>query len=62
MRLEYLDYQIVYLEETGDATVYSDKKEILSAWMDKGLTPEKVVDSLSLVFRMPEVKKLLPTN
>ena len=21
MRLEYLDYQIVYLEETGDATV-----------------------------------------
>ena len=62
MRLEYLDYQIVYLEETGDAIVYSDKKKILSAWMDKGLTPEKVVDSLSLVFRMPEVKKLLPTN
>ncbi len=62
MRLEYLDYQIVYLEDTGDATVYSDKRKILSAWMDKGLTPEKVVDSLSLVFRMPEIKRLLPTN
>ena len=28
MRLNYLDYQIVYLEDTGDVSVYKDNKEI----------------------------------
>ena len=28
MRLNYLDFQIVYLEDTGDVSVYKDNKEI----------------------------------
>ncbi len=59
MRLDYMDYQIVYLEDTGDASVYSNRKKIIHAFMDKGLSPEKVVDRMSFIFRMPEVKDLL---
>ena len=59
MRLDYMDYQIVYLEDTGDASVYSNRKKIIHAFMDKGLSPEKVVDCMSFIFRMPEVKDLL---
>ena len=47
MRLDYLDYQIVYLEDTGDASVYSN-------------SPEKVGDSISLLMSvMPEIRKTL---
>ena len=59
MRLEYMDYQIVYLEDTGDASVYSNKRKIIHAFMDKGLSPEKVVDCMSFIFRMPEIRKEL---
>lgn len=59
MRLEYMDYQIVYLEDTGDASVYSNKKKIIHALMDNGLSPEKVVDCMSFIFRMPEIQKKL---
>ena len=59
MRLDYMDYQIVYLEDTGDASVYRNKKEIIYALMDKGLCPEKVVDGLSFIMNMPEVRRIL---
>ena len=59
MRLNYLDYQIVYLEDTGDASVYSNKRKIIHAFMDKGLSPEKVVDCMSFIFRMPEIRRVL---
>ena len=59
MRLNYMDYQIVYLEDTGDASVYRNNKEIIYAYMDKWLTPEKVIESISLLMNMPEVRKLL---
>ncbi len=59
MRLDYMDYQIVYLEDTGDASVYSNKRKIIHAFMDKGLSPEKVVDCMSFIFRMPEIRKEL---
>ena len=59
MRLNYMDYQIVYLEDTGDASVYQNDRKIMHAFMDKGLEREKVVDCLSYVMRMPEVLKLI---
>ena len=59
MRLNYMDYQIVYLEDTGDASVYRNNKEIIYAYMDKWLTPEKVIESISLLMNMPQVRKLL---
>ena len=60
MRLDYLDYQIVYLEDTGDASVYSNRKEIIYAHIDKWLSPEKVVESISLLMSvMPEIRKTL---
>ena len=57
MRLNYMDYQIVYLEDTGDASVYRNNKEIIYACMDKWLTPEKVIESMSLLMNMPQVRK-----
>ncbi len=59
MRLNYMDYQIVYLEETGDASVYRNNKEIIYAYMDKWLSPEKVIESMSLFMNLPQVRKLL---
>ena len=59
MKLNYMDFQIVYLEDTGDASVFSNRKKIIHALMDKGLSPDKVVDNMSFIFRMPEVKKEL---
>ena len=59
MRLNYMDYQIVYLEDTGDASVYQNDRKIMHAFMDKGLEREKVVACLSYVMRMPEVLKLI---
>lgn len=59
MRLEYMDYQIVYLEDTGDTSVYSNRRKIIHALMDKGLSREKVVDCMSFIFRMPEIRKEL---
>ncbi|MCR4708751.1 MAG: hypothetical protein K5653_00665 [Clostridiales bacterium] len=59
MRLEYMDYQIVYLEDTGDASVYTNQKKIIHALMDKGLSPDKVVDCMSFIFRVPEIRKKL---
>ena len=59
MRLNYMDYQIVYLEETGDASVYRNNKEIIYAYMDKWLSPEKVIESMSLLMNLPQVRKLL---
>ena len=60
MRLDYLDYQIVYLEDTGDTSVYSNRKEIIYAHIDKWLSAENVVDSISLLMSvMPEIRKTL---
>ena len=59
MRLNYMDYQIVYLEDTGDASVYRNNKEIIYAYMDKGLSSAKVIESMSLCMNLPQVKKRL---
>lgn len=59
MRLNYMDYQIVYLEDTGDASVYKNNKEIIYAYMDKWLSPEKVIDGISFIMNMPQVRKQL---
>ncbi len=59
MRLNYMDYQIVYLEDTGDASVYRNNKEIIYAYMDKWLSPEKVIESMSLLMNLPQVRNLL---
>ena len=55
MRLDYMDYQIVYLEDTGDACVYRNEHEIIHAFMDKWLSADRVVDSLSYIMRIPGI-------
>ena len=53
MRLDYLDYQIVYLEDTGDASVYSKNKEIIRASIPRSLNKENLIKNLSLVMAAP---------
>ena len=53
MRLDYLDYQIVYLEDTGDASVYRKNKEIIRASIPRALSKENLIKNLSLVMAAP---------
>ncbi|MBO5995522.1 MAG: hypothetical protein J6Q41_08420 [Firmicutes bacterium] len=53
MRLDYLDYQIVYLEDTGDASVYAKNKEIIRASIPRSLNRENLIKNLSLGMAAP---------
>lgn len=55
MRLDYLDYQIVYLEDTGDASVYRNNREIVRASIPGYLTKENLIRNLSLIMAIPGV-------
>ena len=55
MRLNYLDYQIVYLEDTGDASVYSKNKEIIRASIPGNLTKENLIKNLSMIMTLPRI-------
>ena len=55
MRLEYLDYQIVYLEDTGDTSVYRKNKEIIRANIPEYLTKENLIKNLSIIMTLPGV-------
>ncbi len=55
MRLNYMDYQIVYLEETGDASVYSKNKEIVRANIPEYLNKENLIKNLSFIMTLPGV-------
>lgn len=50
MRLNYMGYQIEYLDSTGDVTVYKNEKMIMHASMSRWLSSREVIDSLSYVF------------
>ena len=54
MRLDYLDYQIVYLEDTGDVSVYKNKREILYAHMSKFLSKENLIKNVSYIMALKE--------
>ena len=55
MRLNYLDYQIVYLEDTGDASVYMKNKEIVRAKIPGDLNKENLIKNLSIIMTLPAV-------
>ncbi|MBQ4467623.1 MAG: hypothetical protein II918_05340 [Firmicutes bacterium] len=55
MRLNYLDYQIVYLEDTGDASVYMKNKEIVRANIPGDLNKENLIKNLSIIMTLPAV-------
>ena len=55
MRLNYLDYQIVYLEDTGDASVYRKNKEIIHANIPGYLNKENLIKNLSYIMAIPGV-------
>ena len=55
MRLNYLDYQIVYLEETGDASVYRKNKEIVRANIPEYLNKENLIKNLAIIMTLPGV-------
>lgn len=57
MRLDYLDYQIVYLEDTGDASVYRNNKEIVRANIPGYLTKENLIRNLSFIMAIPGVMR-----
>ena len=54
MRLDYLDYQVVYLEDTGDVSVYKDKREILYVHMSRFLSKENLIKNLSYIMALKE--------
>ena len=54
MRLDYLDYQIVYLEDTGDVSVYKDKREILYAHMSRFLSKENLIKNVSYIMALKD--------
>ena len=54
MRLDYLDYQVVYLEDTGDVSVYKDKREALYAHMSRFLSKENLIKNLSYIMALKE--------
>ena len=54
MRLDYLDYQIVYLEDTGDVSVYKDKREILYAHMSRFLSRENLIKNVSYIMAIKD--------
>lgn len=53
MRLNYLDYQIVYLEETGDTSIYRKNKEIIRANIPTSLSKEHLIDNLAYIMAAP---------
>ena len=55
MRLDFLDYQIVYLEDTGEASVYSKNKEIIRANIPGSLNKENLIRNLSYIMAVPGV-------
>ncbi len=55
MRLNYLDFQIVYLEDTGDVSVYKDNKEIVYAHTSDYLSKENLIKNLSYIMALPGV-------
>lgn len=54
MRLDYLDYQIVYLEDTGDVSVYRNKREILYAHMSRFLSRENLIKNVSYIMALKD--------
>ncbi len=56
MRLNFLDYQIVYLEDTGDTSVYMKNKEIVRANIPGYLNKENLIKNLSLIMTLPAVR------
>ena len=52
MRLNYLDFQIVYLEDTGDVSVYKDNKEIVYAHTTDYLSKENLIKNLSYIMAL----------
>lgn len=54
MRLDYLDYQIVYLEDTGDVSVYKNKREILYAHMSRFLSRENLIKNVSYIMALKD--------
>ena len=54
MRLDYLDYQIVYLEDTGDVSVYKNKREILYAHMSRFLSRENLIKNVSYIMAIKD--------
>ena len=54
MRLDYLDYQIVYLEDTGDVSVYKNKREVLYAHMSKFLSKENLIKNVSYIMALKD--------
>ena len=54
MRLDYLDYQVVYLEDTGDVSVYKDKREILYAQMSRFLSKENLIKNVSYIMALKD--------
>ena len=52
MRLDYLDYQVVYLEDTGDVSVYKDKREVLYAHMSRFLSKKNLIKNLSYIMAL----------
>lgn len=55
MRLNYMDYQIVYLEDTGDASVYRNNREIVRANIPGYLNKENLIKNLSIIMTLPGV-------
>ena len=56
MRLNFLDYQIVYLEDTGDTSVYMKNKEIVRANIPGYLNKENLIKNLSFIMTLPAVR------
>ena len=54
MRLDYLDYQVVYLEDTGDVSVYKNNREILYAHMSKFLSKENLIKNVSYIMALKD--------
>lgn len=53
MRFNYMNYEIDYQENTGDACVHQNGRKIMYASMSKWLATKEVIDNVAFLLKMP---------